>query len=119
MKKNTTRLLCSLALCGWMTCVQAQAERPADHAAHAHGNATSGAIAEQRLEGEVRKVDVAKGKVTLKHGAIANLDMPPMTMVWAAANPKMLEGLSVGDKVRFTADRVDGRYTVTTLEVVR
>ncbi|HSM22347.1 MAG TPA: copper-binding protein [Rubrivivax sp.] len=27
----------------------------------------------------------------------------------------MLEGLAVGDRVRFTAERIDGQYTVTAL----
>jgi Cu/Ag efflux protein CusF len=31
-----------------------------------------------------------------------------MTMVFTAAKPKMLEGLSHGNKVRFTADKQDG-----------
>ena len=32
-------------------------------------------------EAEVRKVDREAGKITLRHGEIKNLDMPPMTMV--------------------------------------
>jgi len=32
-------------------------------------------------DAEVRKVDMAQGKVTLRHGEIENLDRPPMTRV--------------------------------------
>ena len=62
--------------------------------------------------GEITKLDNATGKVTLKHGEIKNLDMPPMTMVFRVAEPKMLDRLAVGDRVRFTADRINGQYTL-------
>jgi Cu/Ag efflux protein CusF len=64
-------------------------------------------------EGEVRKVDKAAGKITLKHGAIANLEMPPMTMVFRVKEPAMLDKVKAGDKVKFKAEKVQGAYTVT------
>jgi Cu(I)/Ag(I) efflux system protein CusF len=70
-------------------------------------------------DGEVRRVDKAQGKVTLRHGPLASLEMPAMTMVFKVADPKMLEGLKEGDKVRFAADRVDGTITVTAIEMAR
>jgi Cu/Ag efflux protein CusF len=76
--------------------------------------ATFGASA-QSVDAEVRKVDKAQGKVTLKHGEIKKLDMPAMTMVFKVRDPKMLDGLNVGDKVKFDADKVGGQYTVTAL----
>ena len=66
-------------------------------------------------DGEVRKVDKEAGKVTLKHAAIANLEMPPMTMVFRVKDPAMLDRLKAGDKVRFRAEKVHGAYTVTEL----
>ena len=69
------------------------------------------------VDGEVRKVDPDAGKVTLKHGEIKNLDMPAMQMSYKVANPDWLKTLQVGDKVRFTADKVKGQYTVTSIEV--
>jgi Cu(I)/Ag(I) efflux system protein CusF len=66
-------------------------------------------------EGEVTKVDKPAARVTLKHGGVKNLDMPPMTIAFRVADPKMLDGLVVGDKVRFAADKVGGHYTVTAL----
>ena len=65
--------------------------------------------------GEVTKLDKAAGKVTLKHGEIKTLDMPPMTMVFRVSNPKWLDDLAVGSRVRFTAEKVDGQYTVTSV----
>jgi Cu/Ag efflux protein CusF len=68
-----------------------------------------------QVEGEVKKIDKAQGRITLKHGDIKHLDMPPMTMVFRVADPKMLDSVAVGDKVRFAADKVGGNYTVTAL----
>ena len=65
--------------------------------------------------GEVAKIDKATGRLTLKHDGIKNLDMPPMLMAFRVRDPKMLDGLSVGDRVRFVAERVDGQYTVMSL----
>ncbi len=67
-------------------------------------------------EGEVKKVDVGQGKITIKHGAIENLDMPPMTMVFRVKDAAMLSKVKPGDAIKFTADRVDGTFTVTKLE---
>lgn len=67
------------------------------------------------VDGEVKKVDATAGKITLKHGPIANLDMDSMTMVFRVQDPALLENLQPGDKVKFTADRVNGAITVTTI----
>lgn len=67
-------------------------------------------------EGEVRRVDRAQGRVTLRHGPIDSLGMPPMTMVFRVQDPAWLEGLQPGDHIRFQAERVGGAYTVTRLE---
>ena len=65
------------------------------------------------VDGQVTKIDQAQGKITLKHGPITNLDMDAMTMVFVAADPAALKTVKVGDKVKFEADRVNGRLTVT------
>ncbi len=81
--------------------------------------ATSLALAQAVLpptEGEVRKVDKEAGKVTLKHSEIKNLDMPGMTMVFQVKDPALLEKVKAGDQVSFTADKVNGSYTVLTIE---
>ena len=71
--------------------------------------------AAQATDAEVRKVDKSQGKLTLKHGEVKRLDMPPMTMVFRVRDPKMLDGLAVGDKLLVDIDKVDGQYTVTAL----
>jgi Cu(I)/Ag(I) efflux system periplasmic protein CusF len=67
-------------------------------------------------EAEVRRVDARNGKITLKHGDIVNLGMPPMTMVFTAEDPASIAPLKVGDRVRFTADQIKGVYTVLRIE---
>jgi Cu/Ag efflux protein CusF len=95
----------------------AQTSQDADHSAH--HPAPSAATAAPQSEGEVRRVDLEQGKVTLRHGPLANLDMPAMTMVFTASDRGMLTGLKQGDKVRFTADKKDGTYIVTAIEPVK
>lgn len=67
-------------------------------------------------EAEVRRVNAAGQEITLKHGEIKNLDMPPMTMVFKVKDASQLAPLKQGDKVRFTADRINGAYTVLSIE---
>lgn len=74
------------------------------------------AQAEALSEGEVRKIDKDAGKITLRHGPIANLDMPAMTMVFRAQDPTLLDRVKVGDKVRFSAEKVGGQITVTMID---
>jgi len=72
------------------------------------------------VNGQVTKIDEAAGKITLKHGPIKKLDMNEgMTMVFRAQDPAMLKQVKVGDKVRFDADRVNGKFTVTKIEKAR
>ena len=67
-------------------------------------------------EGEVRRVDKDAKKLTIRHGAIANLDMPPMTMVFQVQDASVLDQFKVGDKIRFRAEKLGGAYTVTAVE---
>jgi Cu(I)/Ag(I) efflux system protein CusF len=68
------------------------------------------------VEGEVLKIDKEAGKITLKHDAIPNLEMPGMTMVFRVGSSSMLDKVKAGDKVRFAADKVGGDLTVTQIE---
>lgn len=65
---------------------------------------------------EVRKVDLDAKKITLKHEEIKNLEMPPMTMVFQVKDTSLLANLKTGDKVMVTVDKVNGAYTVMSLE---
>ncbi len=81
---------------------------------------TSAAFAQAALpltEGEVRKVNKEDGKITIKHGEIKNLDMPPMSMVFQVKDPALLNKVKAGDKVNFTVDKINGAFTVLSIEL--
>lgn len=61
-------------------------------------------------------VDKDAKKITIRHGAIANLEMPPMTMVFQVSDPAVLDRIKAGDKIRFAAEKREGAFTVTRIE---
>ena len=67
-------------------------------------------------DAEVRKVDARTGKITLKHGEIKNLGMPPMAMVFDVNDAKLLDKVKAGDKVRFKAVHEAGKYVLVDLQ---
>jgi Cu(I)/Ag(I) efflux system protein CusF len=77
----------------------------------------AGAAQVELTAGEIRKVDKAAAKLTIRHGEIRNLDMPPMTMVFQVKEPPLLDRVKAGDKVRFRAEKVGDAYVVTVIEV--
>jgi Cu/Ag efflux protein CusF len=66
--------------------------------------------------GEIKKIDTAAGKLTIKHGPLDNLGMGAMTMVFKAQDPAMLSQVKVGDKIDFVAEEVNGALTVVKLQ---
>jgi Cu/Ag efflux protein CusF len=90
---------------------------------HKHGDtkneAKAAASYSAMAEGEVRKIDKDTKKITLKHGEIKTLDMPPMTMVFQVPNAVLLDKVKAGDKVKFKADKTSSGYAVTDIEVVK
>lgn len=89
----------------------------AHHPGTSSGKSATTPAATPQSEGTIKKVDKAAGKLTIAHGPLRNLDMPGMTMVFKVKDPAILEQLKSGDRIRFTADKVDGAFTVTQLEV--
>jgi Cu(I)/Ag(I) efflux system protein CusF len=68
------------------------------------------------VDGQVTKINTKENKITLRHGPIKNLDMDSMTMVFVVQDPAVLKQVKVGDKVKFEADRVNGRLTVVRMQ---
>ncbi|WIV97217.1 copper-binding protein [Kinneretia aquatilis] len=99
--------------------ITAPAALAMDHAAHAPAAAAaSGPTAPAPWTlGELRKIDAAGGKITLKHEEIAHLDMPPMTMVFRLRDARLLEGRKVGERLRFRVEMQAGGLVVTALEL--
>ena len=90
-------------------------------AAHAAGDQSKVAHASSPTDaaltvGEIKKVDKDASKITIKHGPIQNLDMPAMTMVFRVKDPAMLDSVTVGDQVKFVAEKTGGALVVTRIE---
>jgi Cu/Ag efflux protein CusF len=109
MKSNTAILAAALAF-GALAPLPGFAQAAMDHGAMqtAEGDAMS--------DGEVRKIDKETGKITIKHGPIKNLDMPPMSMVFTAKEKALLDKVKVGDKIRFMAADEGGKIMVTDIQ---
>ena len=87
-----------------------------DHSAHHPAATATAPAADEMADAEVRKVDKDAAKITLKHGEIKSLEMPPMTMVFNVKDKAMLDQLKAGDKVRFKVVNETGKYTVTEIQ---
>ena len=89
----------------------------AQHAHHAPApEQVAQAAAKDLADGEIRKVDKAAGKVTIKHGEIKSIGMAPMTMVFKVKDPALLDKVAVNDKVRFSVVQSGSDYVVTAME---
>jgi Cu/Ag efflux protein CusF len=96
---------------------------PASAQAQTHEHGASHAVAAASQDdpaalstGEIKKVDKDTGKLTIKHGPLANLDMPAMTMAFKVQDPAMLAQVKAGDQIRFRVERINGAFAVTRLE---
>jgi Cu/Ag efflux protein CusF len=129
--KPLTHCVVALLLASALGSVLAQAPASADgHDSH-HPAATPAAPAAQEApgstsadqsdlsEGEITRWDPRTLKVTMRHGEIKNLGMPPMTMVFRVNDANMLAPFQPGDKVRFQVERQSTGYFITRMEAAR
>ncbi len=86
------------------------------HAGHGAAPAASAASADVMTAGEITRVDARTGKLTIRHEEIKNLDMAPMTMVFALADSAKPADFKVGDKVLFHAEDRSGALTITRIQ---
>ena len=90
-----------------------------DHAGHAMAALAAASAEMQMVDGQVKKVDKAAGKVTLSHGPLTNLNMPAMTMVFCVKEAAWLDQMQSGGKIRFVADSIDGTLTIVRYEAAK
>ena len=95
----------------------------ADHSHHAgHGAAPAATAAatasasNDLTDGEITRIDSRTGKLTIRHGEIKNIGMPPMTMVFALPKTAQASQFAVNDKVRFQVEDMGGTLTITQIE---
>ncbi|MBU1357576.1 MAG: copper-binding protein [Gammaproteobacteria bacterium] len=116
MKKLRLALVASAAAMLFSGMAVAQSAPPSQ--ATVQGTAAAAATSDMS-DGEIRKVDKDAKKLTIKHGPLKNLDMPGMTMVFSVKDDAVLDQVQSGEKVRFFAEKVDGKITVTKIEAAR
>ncbi|MDI7776542.1 copper-binding protein [Asticcacaulis sp. EMRT-3] len=63
--------------------------------------------------GVITAIDKGAGKVTIKHEAIPAVDWPAMTMTFKAAPTTLLDGLTVGEKIKFDVKVLNSDVEVT------
>jgi Cu(I)/Ag(I) efflux system protein CusF len=68
-------------------------------------------------KGQIQKIDLDAGKLTIKHGELRNINMPAMTMVFDVADKAALSKLKVGDKITFVASNANGQLTASNVMV--
>lgn len=69
-------------------------------------------------EGQIRKVDRQKGLVVIAHGPLPN-GMPAMTMPFRPHDPKWLEQLQEGQKIRFAVEDANGTLILQHYEAAK
>ena len=65
--------------------------------------------------GVVKRVDPAKGVVSLKHDPVKSLNWPGMTMDFNVRDPKQLAGVRLNQQVKFEFIEEKGRYVITSM----
>ncbi len=111
--KTCLKILLAVSTLALLSPLPALADK--DHGKHKLAAGATAAAADM-TDGEVRKIDMEGGKVTLKHAEIKSLEMPGMTMVFVVKDKAMLEKLKAGDKVKFKAINDGGKFTVTEIQ---
>jgi Cu(I)/Ag(I) efflux system periplasmic protein CusF len=119
-ENNITRYSILIAVSMFGTGLAFQASADDRHHPQTETTAVAAAVSNAALaEGEVHKVDKAAGKITIKHGPIRNLDMPPMTMAYRVKDQAMLDQLKPGDKITFEASNIGGAFTLVRFEKMK
>jgi Cu/Ag efflux protein CusF len=89
---------------------------PALAQGHAGHGTMAAAQSASKIDGEIRKIDKVGGKLTIKHGEIKPMGMPPMTMMFPVKDKALLDKVKEGDKVLFALASEGGNMVVTSIE---
>ncbi|MES2918736.1 MAG: copper-binding protein [Pseudomonadota bacterium] len=103
---------------GMIVVGSSQASTHATSAPAAAASPAPAATDDRYTAGEIRKVDTAQGKLTIKHGEIKNLGMPGMTMMFKVKDPSLLSRVKAGDRVHFVVEKQGSALVITELKKV-
>ncbi|MBC7780507.1 MAG: copper-binding protein [Proteobacteria bacterium] len=87
--------------------------------ASTHSAAETRTAAPAPVDGEIRRVDKAGARLTIRHGEIKHMDMPPMTMVFHVKDKAVLETVREGEKVRFMVVNEGGKLFALDVQPAR
>ncbi|MDI6747845.1 MAG: copper-binding protein [Rhodocyclaceae bacterium] len=117
MKKYTQTVAQLLTAAALSLPLPLMAQAGADHSKMGMDHSKMGMPATPGMtDGEIRKIDRDAGKITIKHGEIKHLDMPPMSMVFNVKDKALLDKATVGAKIQFMVSSENGRMTVTDIQ---
>ncbi len=97
---------------------QAQSEHKHDHMAMSPAAAPATQAAAQG-KGTLKKIDAAKGVVTMSHEPIAALSWPAMTMDLKVRDKKLLDGFKPGQAVVFDLEKAGDGYVISKLTAAK
>ncbi len=66
--------------------------------------------------GDVRHLDRDGGKMTIDHGPLLNLGVPPAVRIFEIREHALFDLVKVGDSIRFLAENIAGQLTITKIE---
>lgn len=69
--------------------------------------------------GVIKSIDAKADMITLNHQAIKELNWPPMSMGFKVADPMLLDGLKVGQKVTFELKSEGTKEIVTAIAAAK
>lgn len=68
--------------------------------------------------GVIKQIDPQANRIVIDHQPIASLDWPQMTMGFKLADPTLLQGLEVGQTVRFELQAEGMNATITAISSI-
>ena len=104
-------LISTLASLALIPLAHAAEPQPRDHGAMHQAQPASAASA----SGTVRKVDAARGMLTIAHGPVPELGWPAMVMPFEAS-AELIGQVQAGDRIRFGFTSDGMKYRITSLE---
>ena len=72
--------------------------------------------ATHKATGVVKSIDAKNSTVTFAHEPVASMKWPAMTMTFKADDPKLVQGLTTGQKVNFEFTQRGKDYVLTTIK---
>ena len=110
------KTITSISLATLFALLPLAAQAAGGHDPHAGHGAMHSTAEGGMVDGVVKKIDKASGKVTVAHGPLTNLNMPAMTMVFRVKDAAWLDQMRADGKIRFLADSINGTLTIVRFE---